>query len=141
MIDPQNINSGEEYAKVVIKTITDEENQLPVDERMPEGILNYLKEYIEVKADKYYTEYILGKRETFLFSDVEMMEMFNKAGEAYVGDMLDNLVDKDMLQVSIDESGELVYSLSEAGKKVTEKKPKKTKNNGKNKRNNKHNNS
>ena len=134
-----NINSGAEYARLVIKTITDEENQLPIGERMPDGILKYLKEFIEAKADAYYTEYILGKRETFLISDVEMMEMFNKAGEAYVGDMLDNLVDKDMLQVGIDENGELVYSLSELGKKVSEPKPKKTKSNGKtkSKRNNK----
>jgi len=92
---------------------------------MPLDLLTHLTKLIETEADKHYAAYIIGKRETFMFSDVELNDLFNKAGELYVGDMIDNLVDKDMLEVSIDENGEMLYGLSELGKQVTEQQPKK----------------
>jgi len=125
MIDPNNINSGADYAQIVINTIIETEKTLPVDQQMPLDLLTYLTELIEKYADKHYIAYVIGKRETFMFSDVELNDLFNKAGELYVGDMIDNLVDKDMLEVSIDENGEMLYGLSELGKQVTEQQPKK----------------
>ena len=125
MIDPNQINSGSDYAQLVIENILETERTLPVDQQMPLDLLTHLTKLIETEADKYYAEYIIGKRETFLFSDVELTDLFDKAGELYVGDILDGLVDKDILEVSVDENGEFLYGLSELGKQVTEQQPKK----------------
>lgn len=125
MIDPNQINSGSDYAQLVIENILETERTLPVDQQMPIDLLTHLTKLVETEADKYYAEYIIGKRETFLFSDVELTDLFDKAGELYVGDILDGLVDKDMLEVSVDENGEFLYGLSELGKQVTEQQPKK----------------
>ena len=125
MIDPNQINSGSDYAQLVIENILETERTLPVDQQMPIDLLTHLTKLVETEADKYYAEYIIGKRETFLFSDVELTDLFDKAGELYVGDILDSLVDKDMLEVSVDENGEFLYGLSELGKQVTEQQPKK----------------
>lgn len=120
MIDPNNINSGSDYAQIVIDTIIKTEKTLPVDQQMPLDLLTYLTKLIEEHAGKHYTEYIIGKRETFLFSDVELNDLFNKAGELYVGDMIDGLVDKEMLEVSISADGEMLYGITEKGRKATE---------------------
>ena len=120
MIDPNNINSGSDYAQIVIDAILETERTLPVDQQMPLDLLTHLTKLIEETADEHYQEYVMGKRDTFLFSDVEMEDMFNKAGELYVGDMIDGLVDKEMLEVSVNENGEFLYGLSEKGKQATE---------------------
>ena len=120
MINPNDINSGSDYAQTVIDAILETERTLPVDQQMPLDLLTHLTKLIETEADKHYAEYIIGKRETFLFSDVELNDLFNKAGELYVGDMIDGLVDKDMLEVSIDENGEMLYGITEKGRKATE---------------------
>lgn len=118
MIDPKNINSGSDYAQIVIDSILEAEKTIPVDQQMPIDLLTHLTRLIEENADKYYAEYIIGKRETFLFSDVDLTNMFEKAGELFVSDMIDGLVDKEMLEVSVDEKGEFLYGLSEKGKKA-----------------------
>jgi len=126
MVDPNNINSGADYAQLVIEGILEVERTLPVDQQMPLGLLTYLTELIEEQADEYYTAYVIGKKETFMFSDVELNKLFNKAGELFVGDILDGLVDKDMLEVSIDENGEMLYSATKKGIKAAGvKQPKK----------------
>lgn len=117
MINPNNINSGSDYAQLVIDTILKAEEALPMDQQMPIDLLTHLTKLIEELADKHYAEYIIGKRETFLFNDVELTDLFNKAGELFVSDMVDSLVDKEMLEVSVDEKGEFLYGLSEKGKK------------------------
>ena len=120
MIDPKNINSGSDYTQLIIENILETEKTIPVDQQMPLDLLTHLTKLIEEHADKHYADYIIGKRETFLFSDVELNDLFNKAGELYVGDMIDGLVDKDMLEVSIDENGEFLYGLTEKGKQASE---------------------
>ena len=117
----ENINSGADYAQIVIDTILETEKEIPKDQQMPADLLKHLFEIITTRADKYYHEYIIGKRDTFIFSDVDMIDMFNKAGECYVSEMLDGLVDKDMLEVSVDETGEFLYGLSEKGKEEAAK--------------------
>jgi len=120
MIDPNNINSGADYAQIVIDAIIETERTLPVDQQMPLDLLTHLTKLIENGADKHYTAYVIGKRETFMFSDVELNDLFNKAGELYVGEMIDGLVDKDMLEVSISADGEMLYGVTEKGRKATE---------------------
>jgi len=73
-------------------------------------------ELIEENADKSYNDYIIGKRESFLMDEVEITAMFKTAHENYIQKMLNSMVDKDLLEVSISEEGDLLYGLSDKGK-------------------------
>jgi hypothetical protein len=117
----ENINSGAEYAQIVISTILETESEVPEKHQMPIKMLTFLAEEVNKKADINYKEYIIGNRETFLFNDIEMDKMFNDVGERYVSGLLDGMVDKDLLEVSIDDKGEFLYGLSENGKKAADK--------------------
>ena len=115
-----NINSGAEYAQLLVNNILETESTISEAEQLPIGILTYWFKYINDNANINYTAYIMGNRESYMFTDVEMTDMFNKAGERYTGDLLDSMVDKDLLQVSVSEEGELLYGLSEKGKQYTD---------------------
>ena len=117
----ENINSGAEYAQIVISTILETESEVPEKNQMPIIMLTFLAEEVNKKADINYKEYIIGNRETFLFNDIEMDKMFNDVGERYVSGLLDGMVDKDLLEVSIDDKGQFLYGLSENGKKAADK--------------------
>ena len=117
----ENINSGAEYAQIVISTILETESEVPEKNQMPIKMLTFLAEEVNKKADINYKEYIIGNRETFLFNDIEMDKMFNDVGERYVSGLLDGMVDKDLLEVSIDDKGQFLYGLSENGKKAADK--------------------
>ena len=117
----ENINSGAEYAQIVISTILETESEVPEKNQMPIKMLTFLAEEVNKKADINYKEYIIGNRETFLFNDIEMDKMFNDVGERYVSGLLDGMVDKDLLEVSLDDKGQFLYGLSENGKKAADK--------------------
>lgn len=113
-----NINSGDDYAQILMDTIIEGEKSIPEKEQMPIDLLTNLSKLIHDKANEYWDEYIIGKRDTFVFEVGEMEAMFNKAGEMYVSDMVDQLVDKDVLEVSVDGEGEFLYGLTELGKQM-----------------------
>ena len=113
-----NINSGDDYAQILMDTIIEGEKSIPEKEQMPIDLLTNLSKLIHDKANEYWDEYIIGKRDTFVFEVGEMEDMFNKAGEMYVSDMVDQLVDKDVLEVSVDGEGEFLYGLTELGKQM-----------------------
>ena len=112
----ENINSGEDYAKLLINTIVNAEVDLPTNERMDASLIRYWCNEIKEYADITWNKYIIGEREDFIFTDAEMKGLFEKAGMRYASDILDGLVDKDMLEVSISPKGELLYGLTEKGK-------------------------
>ena len=113
-----DINSGDDYAQILMDTIIEGEKSIPEKEQMPIDLLTYLSKLIHDRANEYWAEYIIGKRDTFVFEIGEMEDMFNKAGEMYVSDMVDQLVDKDVLEVSVDDEGEFLYGLTELGKQM-----------------------
>jgi hypothetical protein len=113
-----DINSGDDYAQILMDTIIEGEKSIPESEQMPIDLLTYLSKLIHDRANEYWAEYIIGKRDTFVFEIGEMEDMFNKAGEMYVSDMVDQLVDKDVLEVSVDDEGEFLYGLTELGKQM-----------------------
>jgi hypothetical protein len=116
-MDNDNIQSGQDYARLLINTIFEGELELSEDARMDSRLLQYWSEEIMTYADITWQDYITGKRETYLFDDMEFRQLFEKAGLKYASDILNGLVDKDMIQVGVREDGELVYSLTEKGKK------------------------
>ena len=112
----ENINSGAEYAQVLINSIKTTESSLSVDEKMDPMLLECLYELIINSSEINYSEYIVGNRESFLLDDIEMAALFRTAHENYVQKMLNSMVDKDLLEVSINEEGEFLYGLSDKGK-------------------------
>jgi hypothetical protein len=116
----ENIQSGDEYVKILIEHIIETEKEIPVDEQMPVGLLAYWMDIIKQEANKSWNEYIAGKRDTYMFDVEEMEDMFNKAGEMYTSDILDGMHEKGLLKVSIGEDGDFLYSLSEEGKRIAD---------------------
>jgi len=114
----KNIKSGAEYAQLLIDQIIEGEKELPTDEQMPINLLTYWCEEIESYAEITYHEYIIGKREHFSFYEDEFKDLFDKAGMRYTGDVLDGLVEKEMVKMSIREDGEIVYSTTDKGKQT-----------------------
>jgi hypothetical protein len=113
----ENINSGEDYARLVIDTIVEGELEFSEKERLDSRLLSYWCDEIRKYAEKTWREYIIGDRDTYIFSDVEFRDLFEKAGLRYASDILDGLVDKEMVSMGVRNDGELVYSVTQKGKK------------------------
>lgn len=115
-MDKDNIQSGEDYARMMIDTIMDGELELPTKDRMDSKLLQYWCDEISTFADQTWQAYITGQRESYLFEEKEFRNLFENAGLRYASDILNGLVDKEMVQVGVRQDGELVYSLTEKGK-------------------------
>lgn len=115
-MDKDNIQSGEDYARLMINTIMEGELELPKKERMDARLLQYWCDEISTFANEAWHAYITGTRESYLFDDVEFRKLFDNAGLRYASDILNGLVDKDMIQVGVREDGEMVYSLTDKGR-------------------------
>ena len=109
----KNITSGEDYAKLLTSTIKE------ADGSLPEELVEYWCEDVWEMAVNSYNDYILGKKDDYLISDVDMSEAFDRAGIRYVQEMVNGLVDNGMMQAGVGEDGEILYSLTEEGKKHT----------------------
>lgn len=116
----KNIKSGDDYAKLIINQMNETEQETPENERTPIELLHFWFQEIEILADKKWMEYILGKSETYIFTPTEMMNLYDKANERYIQEILNSLVDKDLVQVGIRNDGEIVYSITEEGKNAVE---------------------
>ena len=118
----ENINSGKDYAKLLKEVILEGEKGIYREsEKLPELLLEKWFERIEAYADQTWNEYIIGKRDRYEFTEEEAEMLFDKAGYDYTATILDGLVDKDIVKVSISESGEMLYGLTEKGVKITNK--------------------
>lgn len=107
----ENINSGEDYARILVNTIKE------ADGPLPEELVKYWCEEIWELAINSYNDYIAGKKDDYLLSDVDMDEAYNRAGIKYTQEMVNGLVDKGMIQAGVGPEGEILYSLTEKGKK------------------------
>lgn len=114
-----NIQSGEDYARVVINAIIEGELDMPKDQRMDSRMLQYWCEEIQTFANQTWEEYIMGNRESYMFSESELKKLYENAGLKYASDILNGLVDREMIEVSVGEGGDLLYSLTEKGRKYT----------------------
>lgn len=114
----ENINSGAEYAQLLIDNIIKTEREIPEHEQMPINLLTYWCEGIQEAAEQSYFEYVTGKRDSYLLSDIEMKTLYDNAGMKYVGELIDGMVDKEILETFVDENGDILYGLSELGKKM-----------------------
>jgi hypothetical protein len=117
MLENHNINNGDDYADLLISSL----GEMPaLNELEAEILRNWFVEIRKMCVEKYYN-YVIGKEETFLLSDVEMDNAYRLAVEQMVDDSLQDLSEKGMLEISIDDNGEILYGLSEEGKEEAKK--------------------
>ncbi len=106
----KDFNSPEEYYNAIKEAITSTRPKLidPV-------LLSYWLKEIEICIKQRWESYILGKIDTYHISDNDMQSLYEKAGKDYASDIVDEMVDDDLLQVTISEKGEMLYSLTSKG--------------------------
>ena len=112
-LEEHNINNGDDYADILIQGIIEIEDANELD---AEIVRCWCIELRKMCVEKY-NNYIIGKEETFLLSDEEMNQAYKLAVEQMVNETLEKLSEEGMLEISIDENGEVLYGLSEEGKK------------------------
>lgn len=121
-MDNLNITSGQNYAQVLINSILELQAELSEEEKEDPQLLEYVFEEITSLADKTWTRYVVGNRESYKFSTEEMSDLYRKAYERLIDHMLEKLSDKGFVQTSINKDGDIVYGLTEKGKQVVNKK-------------------
>jgi hypothetical protein len=115
-----NINSGSEYADLLINTLQEEDDTIPEEHRMPSEVMNYWIKEIKSYANETYTSYILGERDSYQFSDDEISELYERATIQYTNDILEGLIDKGLVEMSVGKTGDILFGLSDEGRKVVE---------------------
>ena len=116
----ENITSGDDYAKILIESVVESEIDIPTSERMDPDLFIIWKKIIHKESNSKWQDYIIGKNDSYLFSDIEFTETFQKASQELVSDTLAGLFDKEMVKMSVGDDGEILYSLTEEGKKQAE---------------------
>ena len=114
----EEFNSYKDYAQSMIKDIIALENTFPVHEQLPPTLLTYWCEEINSHAEQYWKEYLVGKRESYMFNEEEFKEIYDKAGVRYTSEIVDGLVDEGYVQMGIRDDGEIVYSATDKGKQA-----------------------
>ena len=111
-----NINSGEEYANQLVKTLRETQGDLP------EELLKFWCHEVYNTAVDSFNEYLAGKRDDYLLAPYELEKCYDKAGLKYSDKILNSLIDTDHIQASITPEGEIVYSSTPKTKKRRKKK-------------------
>lgn len=111
----QEINSPEDYGKLLIETL----KESGPEEDLPAELLEYWCENVYEAAVNSYNDYLAGKKEDFLLTEEEMEAAYESAGLRYTEDLVNGLLDKDVIQAGVNNGGDIVYSLTEKGKKYT----------------------
>lgn len=105
------ITSGEDYAKILINTLRESP-----DPEMPDELLNYWCENVYDLAINSYNDYLLGKKDSFMLDIQEIEQAYQNAGLQYTEDLLNGMLDKGVIEALINESGQIVYGLTEKGR-------------------------
>lgn len=113
-----NINSGEEYASQLVKSLQESQKDLP------EELLKHWCWEVYTAAVDSFNEYLAGKRDDYLLTQDELEKCYEKAGLKYSNEVLNSLVDTEHIQASITPEGDIVYS---AAQKSTKSKRRKNK--------------
>jgi predicted transcriptional regulator with HTH domain len=109
------ITSGAQYAKLITDALKEVEMELPLNERMDERLFQLWCEEVTYMAKESFVQYIIGKKEDYHLTDVEMDYCLEVAGLEYTQQILDGMVKKGMVD-TIEEDGEKIYKISENGK-------------------------
>lgn len=112
-----DFRDAEHYASTIRDIIlnTEPENG---EEPLPESLVQYWAENMYNACYKAYNDYIIGKRDDFRLTDQESFAEYDKAGLQYTQELVNSMVDKDLLEVSVSPEGDLLYSTTKKGQKA-----------------------
>jgi hypothetical protein len=110
-----DFKDAEHYASTIRDIILNTEPD-PEDEPMPVDLINYWADNMYDACYKAYNDYIIGKRDDYRLSDTESYEQYEKAGLRFTQELVNRMVDRDLLEVSVSPEGDLLYSTTEKGK-------------------------
>jgi len=88
------------------------------EEDLPETLVKYWAKNMYDACYDAYNNYIMGKRDDYRLTDEEANEEFNKAGLEFTQELLNGMVDKDLLEVSISPEGDLMYNATKKAQKA-----------------------
>ena len=112
-MDP--IKMAEEYSSNMIKTLIQADTDAPEDVKLPVEVLNHWVEGIRSYAYVTVEEYLKGNRGGYEFTEEEVLDLWRQASDSYTQLVLNGLVDKGLVQVSVSDDGYLLYGLTEDG--------------------------
>jgi hypothetical protein len=117
----KNFNSIEDYKNGLINQLTNIQNEMDsMDEgKLDEETFNIWVKVLKEMCDENYINYINNVIEDFVITSNQLMESLEKAKDISIDEALCSLSEKGLVDVSINEKGELLYSLSEEGKKTS----------------------
>lgn len=111
------LNELIEYKKSFFDFIK-KDNLFNNDENLSKSFISKLNDVINKKYEKYILgiepTFIISEKEFNLFVDEAEKEIINKE----VNETLDNLLEKNLLQIGVNERGDIVYGLTELGNEV-----------------------
>ena len=81
-----------------------------IDESIDIKLINIWFELLEVTCKDYFYQYVIGERDDYELSDDEIESTFNKAGYLYASDLLDEMCEEELVKVSVNETGDFLYS-------------------------------
>jgi len=111
---------GADYASEIIRTILITEQTLPAGEKTEIAVLNHWFDSIRDFAETAAIDALAGKREDAKLSEEEVISAYEVAVGQHIQDLLNGLVDKDLVDVSINENGDLLYGITDKGKSALE---------------------
>lgn len=110
MLNEHNINSGDDYADLLIRDM-----EMFMSGGMPEDVIRYWSKEVRQLCNVKYLKYVEGEEETFMLTDVDLENTYKIATEKLIGDTLGTLVDKGMVKMSVGGDGEVLYQATEHG--------------------------
>lgn len=87
-----------------------------LDTGLPSDLLDYWCDDVYHLAIKSYNDYIIGKKDFYELTFEEIEESYKRASAKFTEDIIEGMVDKELLKISVDEEGEFLYSLTEKGR-------------------------
>ena len=110
--------SGEEYAQALIDDMVRLDSDLMNGPSLDKRLMEIWIENIRQFTKDTYREYILGFRDSYMLTDSEFKVLFSKSSLQYTEEIVHGLVDKGVLQMEVGDDGQIVYGLTNEGKKL-----------------------
>ena len=105
-----DITSGEQYGLLLSYELA------KIDTGLPSGLLDIWCDEVYNMAIESWDNYIIGKKDHYELTVEEIEESYKRSSLKFTEELIDGMVDKELLQVSVDEEGEFLYSLTEKGR-------------------------
>jgi hypothetical protein len=87
-----------------------------ISTNLPDELVDIWCDDVYHLAIQSYDAYIIGTKDYYQLTAEEIEESYKRASVKFTEQLIDGMVDKELLQVSIDQEGEFLYSLTEKGK-------------------------